>query len=106
MIHKVGVKSGRFDLLIGEIPGQLMDNRADHLQVPKLLGADVGEEALQLGIGHGESLAEVAQRGAQLAIRPAVLGNDERCQLGIGIFDLHRVLKLFLVNKHYFVPPT
>ena len=35
MVHEVGVKPGGADLLLGQVPGQLMHNGADHLQVPK-----------------------------------------------------------------------
>ena len=40
VIHKIRGK-GRTaaDLLVGEIPGELVDDGADHLQVPQLLGA-------------------------------------------------------------------
>ena len=42
VIHKIGVEAGGFDLLLGQIPGQLMDQRADHLQMPQFLRADCG----------------------------------------------------------------
>lgn len=42
VIHKIGVEAGGFDLLLGQIPGQLMDQRADHLQMPQFLRADRG----------------------------------------------------------------
>ena len=32
----------RFELLVGEISGQLVNNGANHLKVPKFLDADVG----------------------------------------------------------------
>ena len=37
MIHKIGVKSALFYLLFAEIPGELMDDGPDHLQVPQFL---------------------------------------------------------------------
>lgn len=73
VIHKIGVEAGGFDLLLGQIPGQLMDQRADHLQMPQFLRADVGQQALQLRIGHGVALGKVAQGRAQLAVGTAVL---------------------------------
>lgn len=41
-VHKVGVEPGGLDLLIGEVPGQLVDDGADHFQMPKFLRPDVG----------------------------------------------------------------
>ena len=36
----------------------------------------------------------------------AVLGDDNGGQLRIDIFDLHRVLELFLIDKHQAFPPS
>ncbi len=36
-VYEVGVKSGSLDLLIRQVPGQLMDDGADHFQMAKLL---------------------------------------------------------------------
>mgnify|MGYP001348676451 CR=1 FL=1 len=79
---------------------------ANHLQMPQLLCADVGQQALELGVGHGVALGEVAQRRAELAVRAAVLADDHRRQLGVGCGDLHRILQLFLINKHQAFPPN
>lgn len=38
VIHKVDVKAGLFDLLDGEVAGELVDDGADHLQMRQLLG--------------------------------------------------------------------
>lgn len=35
VIHEVGIKACGFDLIFAQIAGQLMDNGADHLQVPE-----------------------------------------------------------------------
>lgn len=72
-VHKVGVKAGGFDLLLGEIAGELMDNGADHLQVAQLLRADVGQKSLQLRVWHGISLRQIPQRRAKLSIGSAIL---------------------------------
>ncbi len=40
-VYEVGVKSGSLDLLIRQVPGQLMDDGADHFQMAKLLCPDV-----------------------------------------------------------------
>ena len=77
VIHKVGVKAGSPDLLLGEAPGELMDDGGHHLHMAQLLGADVGEQRFQLGIGHGIALGEVAHGGAQFTVRPAVLADDD-----------------------------
>ena len=98
-VHKIRVKARGPDLLLGEVPGQLVDDGADHLQMAQLLSADVGQQALQLRIGHGVPLAQVAQGRA-------VLGDDDGGQLGIGVLDLHRVLELLLINEHQSLPPS
>ena len=33
---------------------------------------DIGQQALELGVGHGVALGEVAQRRAELAVRAAI----------------------------------
>ena len=68
-----GGKACGFDLLLAEVSGQLMDNGPNHFQVPKLLGPDVRQQSLQLRVGHGKPLAEIAQRRPQLSVRPPVL---------------------------------
>ena len=42
VIQKIGVKAGGLDLLLGQIPGQLMNQCADHLQMPQFLCTDCG----------------------------------------------------------------
>ena len=37
MVHEVGVKTGGLNLLLAEIPGQLVDQSAHHLQMPQLV---------------------------------------------------------------------
>src|SRR5699024_8478996 len=41
MVHEVGIKPGGADLLLGQVPGQLMHNGADHLQVPKFFYTNI-----------------------------------------------------------------
>ena len=106
VIHKIGVETGGLDLLLGQVSSQLVNQRADHLQMPQFLCTDVGQQALQLRIGHGVALGKVAQGRAQLAVGTAVLADDHRRQLGVGCGDLHRILQLFLINKHQPFPPN
>lgn len=68
VVHKIGVKACCADLLVSQVPGQLMDDSADHLQMPQLLRTDIGQQPLELGVGHGEPLAEVTQGRTQLTI--------------------------------------
>lgn len=37
VIHKIGVKAGGLDLLLGQVSSQLVNQRADHLQMPQFL---------------------------------------------------------------------
>ena len=37
VIHKVGIKAGGSDLLLAEVPGQLVDQGAYHFQMPQFL---------------------------------------------------------------------
>ena len=104
MIHKVGVKSGSPDVLVGQVSRQLVNNSPHHLQMSQFFRADVGKQTLQLSVGHRVPLAEIAQRSAQFAVRATILTDNDRCQLGVGILDLHRVLQLFLIDKHGSVP--
>ena len=41
VIHKVDVKAGLFDLLDGEVAGELVDDGADHLQMRQLIGTSL-----------------------------------------------------------------
>ncbi len=92
MVDKVRLEPSLLDLFLREISRELVDDRADHLQMPQLLGADVGQQALELGVGHGVALGEVAQRRAELAVRTAVLRDDRRGKPWIRVLDLDRVL--------------
>ena len=53
-----------------------------------------------------EELAEIPQGRAKLSVGPAVLGDDEGCQAGVGVLDLHRVLELLLIDEHQSLPPS
>ena len=50
VVHEVGGEGSAFDLVGGEVPGELVDDGRHHLHVAQLLGADVGEQALGLTI--------------------------------------------------------
>lgn len=58
--------------------------------VRQLLGTDIIEQAGDPAVGHGELLRKIAQTGAQFAIRPAVLRQDDLRSLGIGPLDIDR----------------
>lgn len=42
VIHKIGVETGGLDLLLGQVSSQLVNQRADHLQMPQFLCTDRG----------------------------------------------------------------
>ena len=92
VVDKIGLESSLLDLLLGQIARKLVNDRADHLEMPQLLCADVGQQALELGVGHGVALGEVAQRRAELAVRAAVLRDDRRGKPWIRVLDLDGVL--------------
>ena len=92
MVDKIGLESSLLDLFLREISRELVDDRADHLQMPQLLGADIGQQALELGVGHGVPLVEIAHGRTQLAVRAAVLRDDRRGKPWIRVLDLDGVL--------------
>ena len=50
VINEIGVKSCGFDLLIGEVSGQLMNYGSYHLQMTQLFGTYRGVEMYHFGI--------------------------------------------------------
>ena len=42
VVHEIGIKAGGLDLLLRQIPGQLMNNGAHHFQMSQFLRADCG----------------------------------------------------------------
>ena len=106
VVHEVRVKPGGSDLLLGQISGQLMDQCTYYFQMSQLLCADIGQQTLELGIGHGVALGKIAQGSAQLAIWATILRNNHSGELGIRCCNLYRVLQLFFINKHQSFPPN
>ena len=100
MVHEIVSEALFLDLLGGQAAGQLVDDGADHFKVGEFFGAYIRQYGAELGVGHGVALAEVAQGGADLAVGAAVLGHDYLCKLGVGVFDVHGVLKTLFVYKH------
>ena len=72
VIDEIRVHARFLDLLGREVFRKLIDDRADHLKMRKLLGTDIGEDSLQLGIRHSVALAEIAQRSAKLPVGTAI----------------------------------
>ena len=64
MVDEIRVKAALLHLLLGERAGELMHDRADHLQMAQFLRANIGQKAFQLGIGHGIALTQVAEGSA------------------------------------------
>ena len=100
VVDIVGVKAAGLDFSRGEVAGELEDDGADHLGVAKLLGADVGQHALALLIGHGVALAKIAGRSAHFAVGAAQLGDNDLGQGGVGRGDLNRVFQTFFIDPH------
>ena len=42
VVDEIGIEAGLLDLIYREVPRELMDDGADHLKMPQLLGADRG----------------------------------------------------------------
>ena len=51
----------------------------------QFLGADVGQQPRDPAVGHRVALGQIAQRRAELPIRPAILAEDHLGDLGIGV---------------------
>ena len=105
VVSEIGSKTAFPDLILCQVPSQLVNDGAHHFKVSKFFCTDIGKKPLQFRIGHGVTLAQIAQRCSQFAVRAAILADDPGSQLGIGLGDLDRVLQTFLVYKHYFCPP-
>ena len=52
VVDEIGIEAGLLDLIYREVPRELMDDGADHLKMSQLLGADISQQALELGVGH------------------------------------------------------
>ena len=106
VVHKIGGHALLLDLFRRQAPAQLAHQRAHHLQMGQLLGADVRQNARQLGVGHGVPLAQIPQAGADLAVRPAILADDDLSGAGVRVFDVNGVLQMLLIAPHgRFSPP-
>lgn len=54
--------------------------------------AYIGEQSFRYVVRHHISLRQIAERGTELAVRTAVLCNNNICQAGIGVFNIYREL--------------
>ena len=52
VVDEIGIEAGLPDLIYREVPRELVDDGADHLKMPQLLRADIGQQALELRVGH------------------------------------------------------
>ena len=68
-------------LLRRHVSRELVDDRADHLQMPELLRADIRQQAALLVKRHGIALGQIPKRRAKLAVRAAVLRDDDAREL-------------------------
>ena len=60
VIHEIGGEGAVGDLLLAQIPCELVDDGGNHLHMRQLLGSDVGQDSRDLPIGHGIALIEIA----------------------------------------------
>ena len=52
VVDEIGIEAGLLDLIYREVPRELMDDGADHLKMSQLLCTDIGQQTLELGVGH------------------------------------------------------
>ena len=64
----------------------------------------IRQNSRQLRIRHGIPLAQIPQRGANLPMGPPILGNNRLRQLGVGVFNAHRILQPLFIHKHQSSP--
>ena len=100
MIDEIRRKGALLLLLLRQVPRELVDDRADHLQMPELLRADIRQQAALLVKRHGIALGQIPKRRAKLAVRAAVLRDDDARELRVRVFDPHRILQLLFIDKH------
>ena len=62
MIHEIGRKGRILDLGIFQIPCQLMDDCADHLQMPQLFRSDIRQQTLQFPEGYRRLFLQASHR--------------------------------------------
>ena len=96
----VPIQPGRPQLFAGRAGHALVDHRADHLPVRHFLRTDVVECGADAVVRHGEALGEVAQRSAELGVRPAILRHQQLSHLQIRFGDVDRILQSFFINPH------
>ena len=82
VIQEIRGKCTLLNLFIGQIAGQLVHDTANHLQMAQLFGTDIRQQTLQLRIRHGITLAQIAQRSAQFAIRSTLWHQGTTTSLG------------------------
>lgn len=92
MIHEIGSEAASFDFLRLQIPCELIEDSGYHLYVGEFFRSDVGQDARDLGIGHGDSLSEVAKRGTNFSVGSTELTDDDLCVFRVGVFDLNGIL--------------
>ena len=74
--------------------------RADHFQMAQLLGADVHQQVLAVGIVAVEALDRVLHRGGELAVGAAELLQQHVAKARIGLVDANGVHQLLDVVIH------
>ena len=80
VIHKIGVETGGLDLLLGQVSSQLVNQRADHLQMPQFLCA-----------GRGSPRATSTKKPcARKGYRPKKRGKTRMCKMPVGSIPLTR----------------
>ena len=73
MVHKIGFQACFFDVRRLHVSRQLIEDRADHLEMAEFLDSDIRQDAGKLRIRHGESLTEITHGGAEFSVRPSIL---------------------------------
>ena len=105
MIDIIRTKTRVLNFFHGEILGQLINDSAYHFKMRKLLGTDIRKQPGHFTIRHGITLRKITHGCAQLAVGPAILRNNELCQLGVRLRNFYRKLKSFFIIPHLCFTP-
>ena len=105
MVDIIGAEAGVLNFFHGQVFGELIDDGADHFEMSEFFCGNICQKSRYLAIRHGIALGQITHGSAQLAVRTAILGNDELCQFGVWFLDVNGKLQSFFIIPHSIAPP-